>query len=383
MGLRTPIIVGLLDRRSLLHLYLQLLLILYILQGVVGLYYSAADLGTNIILPAGNNRGIVIIGSLTYTPYTSLVSVNKTMRKLGFSESEMVPEIIGALVINNHTYTLRGLPFDNASIIIGEYRVEGRGLNDKCMGCVWIGEGVKEQLDEGIGDIIIARSPYTGGSYPLIIAGIIHTSTAARYEIITNTFTSRILRGASQDDASYIIVKPRNTEELLRLISKISGESAEKGLIEKILYYAVTRSGGGLLVKQYTTPLDVFLARIGVSRITAYLVIGSLLSLSLLGLYIAGEGLVYSNKGVLRILYEAGVSRLKLKIVLGTMTLIITSTSLITSIPLIIASAPLLRINVMGYPVVPRLNVLISAVLTIVAILALNTGIWVARIDEE
>ena len=369
------IIMRLLDKRSFLLSYTIALTIFIVLSLIIGTLYSAIQLSQSIIIPT-NIKNMIIIGSLTYTPYTSLLYTPKIAASLGVSNDKIIHEIIGLLVIKGNPVTLRGIEAGKSSIIIGNYTITGSEFSGDCIGCIWLGEEAAKKTGLKPGDLCKVYSPYTGEEYPLYIAGIIHTNTITKYEAVTNIFTARILRGVSPEDSSYIIIKTSNESEYQNIAEKITKRGLpEKSIIEKILYYAVSRNGRNYLLKQYPTPIDVFVARLGISRTIMHFVIGILLSLSIIGLIYTGNTLVYTHNNLSRILEYVGVDNSIFKTSIITTALITVALSWMTSIVVTTLLKNYIRINFFGYPLHPE--VFMSAMLGLLFMVLLSLIIGV------
>lgn len=350
-----------------------------------GFASSLYALSADMVSPAGGpSPYYVVITSYSVAPFTSVFRAGDVGERVsGIPGVEgVVYELLTPVVINSSVYVLRGLDPVGLEVSAGDYGVVGEGFRGDCIGCVWVGEGLAEELGLGINDTLVAGSPFASSDFVLRVAGVLKTGSVLRYELVTNTLTAEAVRGSGHGTASIAIVFADSPEAVKGVAEAFNISAAGVSVLERA--FIALRLLGPKVRGFLTESLpSMYLSRFGIGRDAIAAVLAATAAALAAGLYLLGGTIIVHESPSLRLLWELGVPERVLR----------ASTAALAEAFLLLgagaawaASAtalPMIRFSVMGYATHPIPDPLMFAVSAAAASAMMLAGTAAARVGDE
>ena len=327
----------------------------------------------------------IVISSYSISPFTSIYNTRYVLEKINKLEGVLreIPIVFSLVEINGQGVILRGVEKSDLGVFLGNYSVEGMGFNDNCIGCIWVGNALAEELGLSINDTVVVYSPLSRSSYVVLVKGIVETNSVSKYEFITNLATARIIRGACQECVSTTILFLRDKECLEKAYRVFNITLRREGLFEKALL-VLRISGRRISWEQYEALSSMYLSRIGLSRSMFYALLITLTLVLSLGYSVLAESIILLNKDNYIILYEQGLGIKKLKLIVTTYNTLIIISSFLLALLTYEKFSSMFKISFLGYKLQPYIDqyFILAAFTVLLLINILST--WSTRvIDEE
>jgi hypothetical protein len=338
--------------------------------------YNALNIYDTITMPDTIPRGeLSVVSSYSLAPFTSIVTYNDVSRLLGNTTGyKVIYETLLLVKANNSLIVVRGINRSGLRSLANYNVIEGKDLNDSCLFCAWIGEGLAEKLGLHIGDNILVYSFFNNAPVKLRVEGILGIRGPYRYEAIVSLRTGQLLRGINDRSASIALI----------IGGRIPGaaNTRRQGLME-YAFIVLRHLGRKPSLTRYGSASSAYLSRIGVPREALAITIVALITLLSIGSYVIGSSLFHSNRPAWILLHDIGVPLSTVKIGLIILLTIYVLIDAIVSILLQPVIIGLLHMSILNYPVTFNLDLQAEILITLLTIIFSILGVTVGRLNEQ
>ncbi len=191
----------------------------------------------------------VVVSSPALAPYTSMVNYARVAGKVEAVEGVVgvVPVAVSLSTVKDRVVVVLGLREEDLSLL-GARLTSGGRFRD-CLGCIWVGEGVREYLGVELGEIVPVCPLYPSKTcYAARVEGFFDAPEPYRYEVLAGLDTGRMLRGLRGDQASIVVVLTSSPSAAERVAAAFNA-SVERGAILSKVFLVLERIGRGAVAK--------------------------------------------------------------------------------------------------------------------------------------
>lgn len=227
----------------------------------------------------------VVITSFAVSPFTSLVDPEVLEKRL---------QGIADITIDYYFITL-GYVYGKPVVVVGSPSIKDD--------CAFVEASIYyETVEIGLTSIAIL-SPFTDETVFLRVCG----KSGEPYILVSHTTAAR-LRGVPSRYYTIAIVKSGTQESLSKVLRSLNVEHASSGLVFKVIAL-LGKGDSNITGKLHTSLSEVYFARLGVNREYFTYFASAVLAILLIGLPLAGYGVLTYVERALRVLRSIGVSR--------------------------------------------------------------------------
>ncbi len=266
------------------------------------------DIWESILKPPKQpSENYLLLAPRSASPLTTVFDEEIVTSKLtGINNVTIIRELLYTVYINGESFILRGLYSRDLVYYIDQELKDF----ENCIMCVWVGKHVANKLGVKVNNTLTLYSPFTNTYYRLKIKDLLDTGTFLDYELLTNIYTARMIRGSGFRAVSVVIIYG-DQYSLHLVLDRFNISYTEKSLLHRVLL--VIQARRNIRFKQVEALSDIYLSRLGLNKAVLYTLLLSMSILFSVGVVIYPSWIMYSNRNVYKLLYEVGVSLTKIK----------------------------------------------------------------------
>ncbi|MEM1683991.1 MAG: hypothetical protein QXD57_01290 [Ignisphaera sp.] len=346
-------ILKLINIKSCILIFTSMLIISTVLLTVLGYLQSLYNIYEVIVYPeVFREKPVVVVSSYALAPFTSLVSTDvlgNMLRDVQDVEYIFYQILVIAYINNSRAVIVRGIEAKDLKIIADYRIIDGRDIDGHCFYCIWVGKNIAEELNIHVGDVIVLSSPFL--SIPLIlrVSGIIDAGYPYNYELLSSISLAQSIRGVAKGYVSMAVVVFSSREDYLVFVERLGLDRDRMSLMERAIV-ALKYIGREIRPHVYEHMTEMLVSRLGLPRDIYILISFATAFIMSIGLYMIGQSIATMNSHNLEILYEQGVSSIKIKISLAIVLVIFIATSIKLSLITTKMLSNIISLTIVGYP---------------------------------
>jgi len=276
----------------------MLTMLLFLSLAIFSSFNSLYNFYNELVL--GGREGIVI-SSYAISPLTSIISESSVRSFLRNNTDISIEFTVFSIVyVKDRAVVVRGV--DEALL----YSVDSQSL-ELGDSCIFVGKRLAKKLQVGKGDILYLYSPFIKKSFLAIVCNVIDFQSQLDDEIVTGYELARVFRGIGQGYYSVAVVHTRDLDVLRYILEQLGLKPSDAPLVRRALLILMSY-GGNLSYGIDRDFAEIYIARLGIHREFAVVMVYTIAILVVLGMPLIGEAIPRVFKNSFLILKQIGVS---------------------------------------------------------------------------